>query len=63
MNTKSKNANSYLRQVENLLLKDSKAVEEAIMPTVFDIYSYPDEPTDNFLGKKEPGIKREKNNR
>ena len=60
---KGKSVNYYLRQVKNLLLKDPKALEEAIMPTVFDIYSYPDESPNSFLGKKESAIKRERNNR
>ena len=51
MKTKcSDRANSrgaYLKRVHELLSLDDEKVENAILPTVFDIYSYPHDPSDS----------------
>ena len=54
-NTKeTRSSRHYIQRVNDLLGKDSGTVEKAILPTVFDIYSYP-HPHKNLLSTKGRG--------
>jgi len=49
--SRSKRLNHYLGKIHALLTNDSGTIEKAILPTVFDIYSYPDEPLEKVHSK------------
>jgi len=53
---RAKSRGAYLKRVHELLSLDDEKVENAILPTVFDIYSYPHDPSDNLSRGSEEGI-------
>lgn len=53
---RAKSRGAYLKRIHELLSLDDEKVENAILPTVFDIYSYPHELSDNLNRDSREGI-------
>ena len=49
---KPRSLSYYLAEVRKLLANNSGTIEKAILPTVFDIYSYPHEPVEKIHSTK-----------